>query len=57
VVVPQIVGNPDSFATAWRWNQPFAWEFEMQSAVSDAGYLEPVFEQDGAQVYALADAN
>jgi hypothetical protein len=51
VIVPQIVGNPASLATAWRWNQPFAWEFEMLSAVADASYLELVFEADGAQVY------
>ncbi|MBZ0300726.1 MAG: hypothetical protein K8J31_13335, partial [Anaerolineae bacterium] len=51
VIVPQIVVDPDSFATAWRWNSPFAWDFEMQSSVADAPYLEPVFEADGAQVY------
>lgn len=51
VIVPQIVANPESLATAWRWNEPFAWEFAMQSSVSEAAYLEQVFEQDGAQVY------
>ena len=53
LIVPQIVGNPDSFETAWRWNTPPAWDFPMRSAVSDAPYLELVFEADGAQVYAL----
>ncbi len=51
VIVPQIVGNRDSFATAWRWNTPFAWELEMRSSVADAAYLELVYEDEGAQVY------
>lgn len=51
VVVPQIVGNPDSFADAFRWRAPFAWQVQMQSAVSDAAYLELVFDSHGAQVY------
>ena len=55
VIVPQIIGNPASFAEAWRWNEPFAWDFVMESAVADAAYLELVFEADGAQVYALAE--
>lgn len=55
VIVPQIVTSPDSFASAWRWNDPFAWDFEMQSDVADAPYLELIFEADGAQVYALAE--
>lgn len=53
VIVPQIVGDPASFETAWRWNAPFAWDFVMRSAVGDAPFLEPVFEVDGAQVYRL----
>ena len=56
VIVPQIVGRPDSFADAWRWNTPPAWDFPMRSAVSDAPYLELAFENDGAQVYAFAPA-
>ena len=55
VIVPQIVGNPDSFATAWRWNAPFAWDFEMRSTVAEADYLKSVFEADGAQVYQVID--
>ncbi len=55
VIVPQIVGNRDSFATAWRWNQPVAWNFPMQSAVSDAAYLEQVFDADGATVYQVVE--
>ena len=53
VIVPQIVGNPDSFATAWRWNRPPAWDFPMRTPVSAAPYLALVFEDDGAQVYAV----
>ncbi len=53
VIVPQIVGNPASFETAWRWNEPFAWALPMESDVADAPYLEQVFEADGAAVYQL----
>jgi hypothetical protein len=55
VIVPQIMGNPASFASAWRWNQPFAWAFEMESEVADAPYLELAFEADGAQVFKRVD--
>jgi hypothetical protein len=51
VIVPQIVANPESLESAWRWNTPFAWEFTMQSTVAEAEYLEQVFDADGAQVY------
>ena len=51
VIVPQIIGNPDSINEAWRWNEPAAWDFPMMSAVAEAPYLELVFEADGAQVY------
>ena len=54
VIVPQIVAHPDSFESSWRWNQPFAWDFPMESAVADAPYLEQVFEADGAAVYRVA---
>jgi hypothetical protein len=53
VIVPQIVGDPDSFAAAWRWNEPFAWAFEMESSVADAPYLERVYEDAGAAVYVV----
>lgn len=53
VIVPQIVGNPDSFQQAWRWRRPPAWDFPMRAPVSAAPYLELVFEDDGAQVYAV----
>jgi hypothetical protein len=53
VIVPGIVAAPDSFDDTWRWAEPTAWEVELRSPVSAAGYLELVFEQNGAQVYRL----
>lgn len=53
VLVPQIVAAPESFAMAWRWHEPDAWKLPMASTVAQAAYLQRVFEQDGAQVYAL----
>jgi hypothetical protein len=55
VIVPQVIGNPDSFQQMFRWRPPFAWELEMQSQVADASYLQLVFEADGAQVFKVAD--
>ncbi len=55
VIVPQIVTNPASIETMVRWRAPLD-PVTMQSAVSDASYLEMVFEQDGAQVWAVRDA-
>ena len=53
VIVPQVVGNPESIAGHFRWQPPFSDLIAMQSAVSDADYLELVFEDDGAQVYTV----
>lgn len=53
VLVPQIVGAPESFADAWRWRAPDAWALPMASSPADAAWLELVFERDGAQVHAL----
>lgn len=53
VIVPQLVTNPASLATMYRWRAPFTELVQMQSAVSDAPYLEQVFDSDGAQVYQL----
>ncbi|MBW4437300.1 MAG: hypothetical protein KME04_09215 [Pleurocapsa minor GSE-CHR-MK-17-07R] len=55
VVVPQIVANPDAFATMWRWRGPFL--EETVSSVADAAYLTQVFDADGAAVYQLAQAS
>ncbi|MCC6614574.1 MAG: hypothetical protein IT320_13925 [Anaerolineae bacterium] len=54
VLVPQVVGNPNSFATMFRWREPFTEARPMESCVCDAPYLNLVFEEDGAQVYAVA---
>lgn len=51
VLVPQVVGNPASFASHWRWRTPFAWELEARSSVAEAAYLELVVDFDGAQVW------
>lgn len=56
VLVPQVIGNPDSFATMYRWRTPFTDALPMQSCVCDADYLDLVFDEDGAQVYALVVA-
>lgn len=51
VIVPQVVGNPESFDSHVRWRRPFTDLIMMQSAVSEAPYLELVFDADGAEVY------
>lgn len=57
VIVPQIITTPESIATLIRWRTPLIEGFApMESAVADAPYLELVFEQDGAQVYAVSDS-
>jgi hypothetical protein len=55
VIVPQIVTNPASMEAMFRWRPPFTDQVTMQSAVSDAPYLDLVFDQNGAQVYAVGD--
>lgn len=49
VIVPQIVTNPDSIETMFRWRLPFV--VTTQSQVADAPYLKLVFDENGAQVY------
>ncbi|MFQ3567024.1 MAG: hypothetical protein SNJ59_08480 [Aggregatilineales bacterium] len=53
VIVPQIVTDPDSIETMFRWRPPFTEELPMASRVDQAPYLELVFDADGAQVYVL----
>jgi hypothetical protein len=53
VLVPQIVGTPESIATMWRWREPFI--EPAQSSVDDAPYLTLVFDADGASVYEVND--
>lgn len=57
VIVPQLVADPESIKTMFRWRAPFTELLEMRSAVADAPYLRLVFELDGAQVYQFADDN
>ena len=57
VIVPQILTDPNSIETMYRWRAPFTAEFPMQSAVADAPYLELVFDQDGAQVYQVVESS
>lgn len=51
VIVPQLVTNPASIETMFRWNKPFTELVHMRSPVSAAPYLQLVFDSDGAQVY------
>jgi len=49
VLVPQVIGRPESFAQAMRWRTPFV--EPMQSSFADAPYLELMQDFDGAQVW------
>lgn len=53
VIVPQVVGNPASFADHFRWRRPFTDLIEMESAVGDAPYLELLYAANGAQVFRI----
>jgi len=53
VIVPQLVTNPDSLETLFRWRPPFEGWIEMRSTPADAPYLELVFDANGAQIYQL----
>jgi len=53
VIVPQLVTNPASIDTMFRWHVPFTDLIHMQSAVSAAPYLQLVFDSNGAQVYQM----
>ncbi len=56
VIVPQLVTNPESIETMFRWRAPFTEGYTMNSDLADAPYLELVFDQDGAQVYQVVSA-
>jgi len=49
VLVPQVVGRPESLADALRWRPPFV--EPQRSAFAQAGYLELVQDFDGAQIW------
>jgi hypothetical protein len=51
VIVPQVVTNPASSETMFRWRAPFTEALAMRSRVEDAPYLRLVFDADGARVY------
>ncbi len=54
VIVPQVFGESDTFEDMLRWREPI--EEAASYAVSSVGaapYLLLVYENDGAQVYAL----
>ena len=51
VLVPQVIANPDAIERMFRWRAPYV--IEATSTPADAPYLELVFDQDGARVYAL----
>lgn len=53
VIVPQIVPNPASLETMFRWRAPFTEQITMLSTLADAPYLKLVFDSDGVQVYAV----
>jgi len=52
VIVPQIMSNPDSYDSAWRWDEPPTSDI-IADRLQNTDYLELVYENDGAQVYAV----
>jgi hypothetical protein len=56
VLVPQIVTNPASIETMFRWRAPFTEALDMRSRVDDARYLRLLFDADGARVYEYVGA-
>jgi hypothetical protein len=52
VLVPQVFGNPDSFADMVRWRQPLpeAGAY-LKTPINRAPYLQLVYDKNGAQVY------
>jgi hypothetical protein len=55
VIVPQLVTNPASIDTMFRWGDTWADDIKMRSRVADAAYLQRVFNDGGAEVYAISD--
>jgi hypothetical protein len=52
VLVPQVFGNPNSFQDMVRWREPLAEAAAyLDHPVSDATFLQLVYDQNGAQVY------
>lgn len=57
VIVPQIITDPASLETAFRWRPPLT-EVTLAGGIPDGvpPYLELVFDREGAQVYRVIDA-
>ncbi len=54
VLVPQVFGNPASLDDALRWRAPIPEAASyLSTPVSDAPYLQLVYDNDGAQIYQL----
>lgn len=53
VIVPQIMTNPASIETMFRWRPPLEEWRLMRSSPAEAPYLRLVFDDGGAQVYAV----
>ncbi len=49
ILVPQVIGRPESLAEALRWRPPFV--EPLQSSFAEASYLELVQDFDGAQIW------
>jgi len=49
ILIPQVIGNPNSFKSAQRWRPPFI--ESMKSSFANASYLELVKDFDGAQIW------
>jgi hypothetical protein len=49
VLVPQVIGRPESLAEAMRWRPPFV--EPRQSSFADADYLELIQDFNGAQIW------
>jgi hypothetical protein len=54
VIIPQVIANPANIQHMFRWRDPTS-QIIMKSALVDAPYLTLVFDDDGAQVYAVAE--
>jgi len=53
VLVPQVIGDPASFASAQRWRPPF---IDPQiSSFANASYLELIQDFDGAQIWRVKE--
>ncbi|MEO8607025.1 MAG: DUF6541 family protein, partial [Chloroflexota bacterium] len=54
VIIPQVITNPTSIESMFRWHAPTS-QVEMKSALDDVPFLKLVFDDNGAQVYSVAE--